>query len=78
MKHGSLRAFPTPPCRMVFITLITLPDRTFSLCGTIISERGKEAGSYARLGFNAKSNTLDTIKFALGEDSVFMIDGKQM
>jgi len=41
-------------------------------------ERGKEAGSYARLGFNAKSNTLDTIKFALGEDSVFMIDGKQM
>jgi len=37
-------------------------------------ERGEEAGSH----FNAKPNTLDTIKFALGEGSVFMIDGKQM
>ena len=64
---------------MVSITLIT-PYRTFSLCGTIISEREERerSRSYARLGFNAKSNTLDTIKFALGEDSVFMIDGKQM
>jgi len=71
-----LSGHPNPPCRMVSITLIT-PYRTFNLCGTIINareERGEEAGSH----FNAKPNTLDTIKFALGEGSVFMIDGKQM
>ena len=48
----------------------------FSLCDTIINEReeiGEEIGSHARLNFNTKSNTLDNIKFALGEGSVFMI-----
>ena len=32
----------------------------------------EEIGSHARLNFNTKSNTLDNIKFALGEGSVFM------
>ena len=45
----------------------------------IEKREGEETESHARLNFNMKPNILDTtIKFALGEDSVFMIDGKQM
>ena len=39
-------------------------------------KREKETVSHARLSFNTKSNTLDTIQFALGEGSVLVIDGR--
>jgi hypothetical protein len=38
----------------------------------------EETRPHARLGFNTKSNTLDTVKFALGENSVFVIDREQI
>jgi hypothetical protein len=67
---------------MLSIALIILSHKTFSLRDTVINEREEreeETGSRARLGFNMKSNTLDTIiKFALGEGSIFMIDGEQI
>ena len=39
-------------------------------------KREKETVSHARLGFNTKSNTLDTANFAFGESIVFIIHNR--
>jgi hypothetical protein len=39
-----------------------------------VRPRQEETGSHVRLNFNAKFKA----KFALGEDSIFTIDGEQM
>lgn len=40
-----------------------------------IIESGVETISHARLSFNSKSIEIDTIKFVLGDVSIFAIDG---
>ena len=62
---------PNPPLRMVSMALTTLPCRTFSLCDTILIKRESEERKKLGLMHDIAS-TLSS--FALGENSVFIID----